>query len=206
MIQSTEPIMSLLWTISLSIALVLFLIFFVCRARAMQVPSVVGGPASEKASQLLERIRAQRKEAKASIEAGELRKAQRELSEILEDLSRGMGKLLPLGPKNSTEIRDEVAFTLDATTAEILLEDLRHNVDSLDGIKNEDINVLESEFTEDRLDCISNECDEIADELEDITARRGLQRIKDEAQLLREEVRSRVDATRKQFSLRRKAN
>jgi hypothetical protein len=172
----------------------------------MQVPSVVGGPASEKASQLLERIRAQRKEAKASIEAGELRKAQRELSEILEDLSRGMGKLLPLGPKNSTEIRDEVAFTLDATTAEILLEDLRHNVDSLDGIKNEDINVLESEFTEDRLDCISNECDEIADELEDITARRGLQRIKDEAQLLREEVRSRVDATRKQFSLRRKAN
>jgi len=152
----------------------------------------------DEASRIVGWIRTERKKAQDSIDHGELREASERLSVILENLYRDIAKLAPLGPKNSSEIKDEIEYTLDETTAKILLDDLQDAVGSVTKVPSESINVLESEsqWDLDQLDTISREGNRLADEVEELAERRNLVIIRNEARLLLDELRTKIEKAR----------
>ncbi|MFW9850130.1 MAG: hypothetical protein ACFFF4_13415, partial [Candidatus Thorarchaeota archaeon] len=132
------------------------------------------------AHQIMEQIRLQRQKAQDSIDRGELRKAKEQLSKLLEHLYRNMAKLAPLGPKNSSEIKDEVEYTLDETTAKILLNDLQETVDAVEDICSVEMNLVNQLENGSRLDSLNEKGNMLADEVDRLAEKRDFDYFKDE--------------------------
>ncbi|MFW9908673.1 MAG: hypothetical protein ACFFEF_08860 [Candidatus Thorarchaeota archaeon] len=137
---------------------------------------------------LLARIRSERQKAQHSLEQGELRNARDELSKLLQSVSEHMSQLIVFGPENSIELRDEIEYTLDETTARLLLDDLRDTSDSLDELYSDDINV----WSEERLEEISSKAETLAENADEIAKKRRFDAIRKEVQVLRTEIDRKV--------------
>ncbi len=140
-------------------------------------------------------IREEQKKAQESIDHGEFREASEQLKSLLT-------KLAPLGPKNHPQLKSELEYALDDVSARSLLEDLRGTVKSVEAIDSDCLNVWSPEEAQKQLDSLSDEGNALADKAEFLGNRTSSEQIMDEARLLRDELRNKVERAKTEIKKR----
>ena len=151
---------------------------------------------TDEANRIVRWIRKEQEKAQDSIDHGEFRKASEQLSTLLEGIYHDMAKLAPLGPKNYSQIKEEIEYTLGDTKARALLEDLKVAVESVDDLPRGEINVWDAAKARTQLDVLSEEGNTLADEAEDLAEKTSSELIIEEARLLRKELRMKIHQAR----------
>jgi len=212
MFQLPLSLSDLIITVTFILFISIILLYFAIKKRFSQIDSSRSHTQSRDltkssetdgvAHQIMEQIRLQRQKAQDSIDRGELRKAKEQLSTILEHLYRNMAKLAPLGPKNTSEIKDEVEYTLDETTAKLLLNDLQETVAAVEEICNGEMNLVNLLENGSRLDSLHEKGNMLANEVDRLADKRDFDYIKDEGIRLRKELLSKITKARNMITKR----